>query len=185
MEFFEELNEMIGSLECLDNVPKDYYKILECENNKKIVAHKDKIGVFYNLFEKVSTQNKKIKERFSIESIHKFLFKKIKEYKIENKKFDKKSGESFFYELENKKPRNYFIVSPIMGIDLGSENKVKISCFEIGKRSIESHLLDFRYNYEYYISVEVKNIYDERIAIDEAYTMFLDFSVLDKMKNTL
>ncbi|WP_141089395.1 hypothetical protein, partial [Campylobacter concisus] len=106
MEFFEELNEMIGSLECLDNVPKDY-TILECEDNKKIVVHNDKIEVFYKVFEKVSAQNKKIKERFSEESIYKFLFKKIKEYKIENKKFDKKSGESFFYELENKKPRNY------------------------------------------------------------------------------
>ena len=178
MEFFEELNEMIGFLECLDNVPKDYYTILECEDNKKIVVHNDKTEVFYNVFKKVSAQNKKIKDRFSVESIYKFLFKKIKEYKIENKKFDKKSGESFFYELENKKPRNYFIVSPITGIDLSSENKVKISCFEIGKRSIESHLLDCGYNYEYYISVEVKNIYDERIAIEEAYTMFLDFTYL-------
>ncbi len=143
------------------------------ENEVLFVSNKN-IEQFTLILEQIYSNNENIYTKFSRQKIYKFIEDEIVKQKKNKSIFTEKISKDFFLILEKQKPYSRYIIAPISGVRLDNENKVNISIFEIGKTSQLNPLLSMTMD-EYYIAVQIDNIYDALIAIDEAKNKFLDF----------
>lgn len=134
----------------------------------------DKFDEFVFLKERIYNYNESIKSRFSREVIYKYIQDEVFKKKISTEEFKKEDSESFFKKFLQIKPKDCRVIAPISGIRLDSKDTVQNSIFEVGKIKNLKFSTGIE-NAEYYISVKVNRIYDDKIAIELARDKFSDF----------
>lgn len=129
--------------------------------------------VFDDTLNNIYLHDKDLCKKFSKKKIFNYITRHLIEYKKSGKDFTNDSIKNLFDDFKKKTPYNGIVVAPISGIILEEKFKVKFGCFEVGKAQLIKALQSE--DYEYYISVEINEIYDEAIAIEKAKNMFVDF----------
>ncbi|WP_321810751.1 HEPN domain-containing protein [Burkholderia sp. BCC1985] len=131
---------------------------------------------YLQCLEDIYDADKLIAERFSRETIYKFINKRVAEIKLSGEEFNQELNDffKFFYSIT---PKTISVVAPISGIRLdGGARSFDLSIFRFG------HLADLSLpiaNQDgMYVSVGISEIYDNTIAIAKAEVAFLDFARL-------
>ena len=135
---------------------------------------KEKIAEFNQILEAIYGFKEKVYSRFTRQKVYKAIEISLVNKKKKEELFTINDEQGFFSEFENREPYNRYMIAPISGIRLDSNDKIKISIFEIGRTNQFKSILS-NDNDGYYISVKIENFYDELIAIEEAKNKFSDF----------
>lgn len=173
MNLHELLNK---ALELIETNPEDKEKISKywfSDENMPFVS-KEKIAEFNQILEAIYGFKEKVYSRFTRQKVYKAIEISLVNKKKKEELFTINDEQGFFSEFENREPYNRYMIAPISGIRLDSNDKIKISIFEIGRTNQLKSILS-NDNDGYYISVKIENFYDELIAIEEAKNKFSDF----------
>ena len=173
MNLHELLNK---ALELIETNPEDKEKISKywfSDENMPFVS-KEKIAEFNQILEAIYGFKEKVYSRFTRQKVYKAIEISLVNKKKKEELFTINDEQGFFSEFENREPYNRYMIAPISGIRLDSNDKIKISIFEIGRTNQFKSILS-NDNDGYYISVKIENFYDELIAIEEAKNKFSDF----------
>lgn len=145
------------------------------ESTKTIYMLND-FDSFNDCMESLIRLDKNISNRFSRETINEFIINKIKSMKIKNNKFDT-NLKTFFAELNDIEPKTLYVTAPISGIrlDYGCR-EFQLSVFNFGY--LDDLKMPLSIEDGMYIQVEIRNICDNKLAIQKAEDAFLDFAKL-------
>lgn len=174
MELDKLLNEMIEMIEVSkdNNISASLLRLVD--KDKWLYITQENIDAYNLGLELVYNYDEKIRDRFSRKTIYKHVNDKVFEKKNDNNYFNKADTSIFFKMYLDKKPKDCKVIAPISGIRLVTEDKVNVSIFEVGKTEDLLAPINNRSN-GYYISVNLRNIYDDKMAIGIAENKFSDF----------
>ena len=175
MTLIELLNIALSLLEQTPNkgFSKDYSESWIRKNGHIYLPHKNTI-TFMQIIEKIYFLNTKICERFSYQTVSKYIKEKLVDAKSEEMNFSETNSKDFFKYFEDIKAKSNYVIAPICGVRLDKKDKVNISIFEIGKQRNLKGILSNDSD-GYYIAVKIDNVYDNILAIEEAKNKFSDF----------
>lgn len=173
MNLHESLNKALELIKTTPGEQEDIGKYW-FDNEEMLFVSKEKITEFNQILEAIYGLKEKVYSRFTRQKVYKSIEVSLINKKKRNELFTIDDEQSFFSDFENKEPYDRYIVAPISGIRLDSNNKIKISIFEVGKANQLKSILS-NDNDGYYISVKIEGFYDELIAIEEAKNKFSDF----------
>lgn len=174
MELDILLNEMIEMIEVSKDNNISASLLIFFYKDKWLYITQEKIDAYNTGLELVYNSDEKIQDRFSRETIYKHINDEVFRKRNNNNNFTKADKEIFFKIFLDQKPKECKVMAPISGIRLDTEDLISISVFEIGK----ADSLDLPLNYkqsDYYITVKLKNVYDDKLAIKIAEEKFSDF----------
>ena len=177
MKLYEELNLMLEMMETSPDKGVGDYIIFKTKitTRASYCIHKNNARDFSLTLHKVAKYDKDVVDRFLEEYILDFIYNKLVEYKINNKHFKQGDEKDFFKKLKDQKPYDCYVIAPISGIRLNKEDKKELSCFQIGNKKALKILQKDKADFEYYISVNLSKMYDNKYAIRKADSMFIDF----------
>lgn len=173
MNFSERISQLLSSIEY---APRDkIFKSIKSWIGQDATLCVSNAELYNECLEKIYEFNETISSRFSRKTVFELINKKIPKLKAEEEK--KVELEEFFETLLSVKSRRLTIISPVSGIRLdGGVKDFSIPPYKFG--CLDD--LDFPIANKggLYISVEIKGVYDENIAISKADNAFLDFARL-------
>ena len=149
------------------------YQSLKSWIGPESTLYVDNPELYNDCLEKIYNFNKKISSRFSRKTIFEHINKqmpKLKKSESSNVVF-----ENFFEDILAIKPKNLTITSPISGVRLnGDVRHFSLRSYKFGY--LEDLIIPIANESGLYISVDIKDVYDQNIAISKAENAFLDFS---------
>jgi len=172
MNFSECISQLLSSTEYGSR--DQALKSVKNWAGQDIILYVSNVKLYFDSLENIYKFNRTISSRFSRETVFNLINDQIPKLKAEGE--GNVEFEEFFETLLSLVPRNFRITSPISGIRLDGVTELSIPPYKFGYlKDVEGPISNEN---GHYISVEIRNLYDEKIAISKAENAFLDFARL-------